>query len=155
MTETTEAKTFDEEYVKDLRNEAANYRIKLREREQELEQFKQKEQGQERKLLESEILAKAKEAGAVDPHTVAQLVDLDSIEKDDEGNFVGVDEKVTGLIEEKPFLKGGTVGKASNPADGNGQPQIFTRAQVDQMSVDEINANWETIQEQMSKGLIK
>lgn len=150
-----ETKTFDEAYVKDLRTEAANYRVQLREKEQELETLKGSWENKQMDSLKKEVEFAAKQAGAVDPSVAAQLIDINTIEKDEEGNFIGVEDKVKGLLEEKPFLKGGDIGRPSNPVGGNGQPKIFTRAEVDRMSQDEINSNWADIQEQLSKNLIR
>lgn len=151
---TEETKTFDEEYVKELRQEAANYRVRLREKEQELENLQHQFSEKDNKVLSKELEYAAKAAGAVDPQTVARLVDTEQVEKDEEGNFTNIDSLVQSLVEEKPFLKGGDVGRASNPGD-NGQPKIFSRAEVDQMTPEEINANWSEIQDQMSKNLIR
>lgn len=136
-------KTFDEGYVKELRQEAANYRTKLREAESQLEQLSSKQK--ELRSKEFELAAKA--AGAVDPQTLLKLIDLDA-----EGN---PDDIVKEVLESKPFLKGGSIGKPSNPASGNGQPQIYSRADLDGMSQDDIKANWDEIQSQMQRGLIR
>lgn len=146
----SEEKTFSEDYVKELRSESANYRVKLREAESKLEQLEQERQKSRESLLEKEISFAAKELGAVDPQTIAKLINKEDIAED----MSNVSELVKGLVDEKPFLKGGDIGRASNPADSN-PIKIFTRQEVDRMSPDEVNANWDSIQEQMSKGLIK
>jgi hypothetical protein len=146
---TEETKTFDEEYVKDLRNEAASYRVKLRETEEYLTKLKEEWEQEKAQATEKEILYAAKAAGVVDPQTVTKLMDKESIAEH------GIDAALNQLLQDKPFLKGGSVGKASNPADGNGQPRIFSRDEVDSMSQEDIKQNWDAIQEQMSKGLIK
>jgi len=146
---TEETKTFDENYVKDLRNEAASYRVKLRDTEESLNKLKEEWEQERAQATEKEILYAAKAAGVVDPQTVMKLVDKEAIAEH------GVDGALSQLLQDKPFLKGGSVGKASNPADGNGQPHIFSRDEVDTMSQEDIKKNWDAIQEQMSKGLIK
>lgn len=152
---TQETKTFDEAYVKDLRSEAANYRVKAKELESALEAEKTKYTSFANKLLEKEIQFAAKSLNVVDPQTVSQLLDKTSFSMDEEGNFQGVEDAVKALVESKPFLKGGPIGKPSNPSNGNGQPKVFTRQEVDRMSEAEINANWKEISDQMAKGLIR
>lgn len=136
-------KTFSEDYVKELRQESASYRVKLREAESQLESLETARS----ELREKELLLAAKAAGAVDPQTLLKLVD-----KDSEGS---PDEIIQQLLTEKPFLKGGSIGKPSNPVGGNGQPRIFTKAELDAMSHSEVRENWTEIQSQMSRGLIR
>jgi hypothetical protein len=48
------------------------------------------------------------------------------------------------------------VGGGSNPSSGGSSGgKIFTRAELDTMGPGEINANWDTIQDQLSRGLIR
>lgn len=152
---TENQKTFDESYVKDLRSEAANYRVQLREAQEKIASYEQQKESQQKESLTKELLFAAKEAGAVDPETVSKLVDIDSLEVEDGDYTTAIQNSVNSLLESKPFLKGGSLGKPSNPAGGNGQPTIFTKEVLDTMSADEINANWADIQEQMAKGLIR
>lgn len=148
-------KTFDEEYVKELRQEAAKYRTQLRETESKLEEMSQMYSQRESELLDKEIILAAKSAGAVDPQTVLKLLDRESLTKDESGLVINLDEVVRATLDDKPFLKGGSVGKPSNPVGGNGQPRTFTREDLDSMTQDEINENWSEIEVQMSKGLIR
>lgn len=129
-------KTFDEKYVKELREEAAKYRTQLREKEQELNQLKQ--QATQQSL---EQAARAK--GAVDPRTVAQLVDPSTV--------TDPDSAVDQLLKERPFLAGGDVGRPSNPP-GSEQIQSFTRSDIERMTPEQINENWETIAKQLESG---
>lgn len=138
-----ESKTFSEDYVKELRKESANYRTKLREAETQVESFSQREKD----LRTKEFELAAKSAGAVDPQTLLKLVDMES-----EGN---PDEIVQQLLQEKPFLKGGSIGKPTNPVGGNGEPKIYSRQDLDGMSQEEIKRNWGEIQSQMTRGLIR
>lgn len=146
-----EKKTFDEDYVKELRAEAAKYRTQLREAETKLESFSSREKA----LTEKEIIAAAKAAGAVDPQTLLKLIDTDSLVKGEDGSITNLDEVVNNTLTEKPFLKGGTTGRPSNPANHEGQPRTFTKADLEKMSQSEINENWAEIETQMSKGLIR
>lgn len=147
MTDQTqnEPKTFDEGYVKELRQESANYRVKLREAEARLEQIGEKQNELKRK----EYALEAKALGAVDTDTLLRLIDMDS-ETDKTPHEV-----VSELLESKPFLKGGSIGKASNPASGNGEAKIFTRQDLDGMTQAEINRHWDAISDQMTRGLIR
>lgn len=150
MTDENQSKTFSEDYVKELRAEAAQYRVKLRETETQFEEYKNGVSAKEAENTTKDILQYAKDAGAVDPHTVLQLLDKDSLNAED----ADIKSLVQGVLEAKPFLKGGKVGQSSNPAN-NANTKVFTRAEVDKMSADQVNANWNDIQEQMSQGLIK
>lgn len=47
------------------------------------------------------------------------------------------------------------IGNPSNPANSTTQTKTFTKADLARMSPDDINANWSTIQDQLSKGLLK
>lgn len=138
-----ESKTFSEDYVKELRRESASYRTKLRDAESQVEQLSQREKD----LRNKEFELAAKSAGAVDPQTLLKLVDMEA-----EGT---PDELVAQVLQEKPFLKGGSIGKPTNPVGGNGEPKIYSRQDLDGMSQDEIKRNWDEIQSQMQRGLIR
>lgn len=153
--ESTTPKTFDEAYVKELRGESASYRVRLREAEEKLGTYESQLDSQRDSLLTRQIELAAKAAGAVDPQTLTKLIDKEALEKDELGFYQGVDAQVQQLVTDKPYLKSGSVGKSSNPVGGNGSAKIFTRQELDSMSTDEINANWEDIEEQMHKGLIR
>ena len=47
------------------------------------------------------------------------------------------------------------IGSGTNPAGGGGQIRTFTKAEIERMSPEEINKNWEVIQEALKQGLIK
>jgi hypothetical protein len=57
--------------------------------------------------------------------------------------------EIVGVSQPKPPVGGG-----SNPSSG-GSGRIFTKAELDRMSPDEVNQNWDTIQDQLRRGLIK
>lgn len=48
-----------------------------------------------------------------------------------------------------------TIGSGTNPADSTNQVKTYTKAEINQMSPEDINANWDAIQGQMSKGLLR
>jgi hypothetical protein len=87
-------------------------------------------------------------------------MDRDAVSVAEDGTTQGVEDALKALIKDKPYLlrqKGAqSVGGATNPAaSGNMPGKIYTRAELERMSADEINKHWAEISEQMSKGLIK
>lgn len=50
---------------------------------------------------------------------------------------------------------GPNVGGSSNPAGGNTSPHIYTKAEIEKMSPDDINKDWTNIQKQLASGQIK
>lgn len=47
------------------------------------------------------------------------------------------------------------IGTPTNPANSTNLAKTFTKAEISKMTPDEINSNWNVIQEQMAKGLLK
>ena len=112
------------------------------------------------RLLRAEVKATAVALDIVDPDAAYALMDRDAVSVADDGTIKGVEDALKALIKDKPYLlrqKGAqSVGGATNPAaSGNMPGKIYTRAELERMSADEINKNWAAISEQMSKGLIK
>lgn len=133
--ETEEATdSFDREYVEGLRGEAAKYRTKLRDTQQEVESLTSKlkkfEDAQkselerlteekaelerraidlEREMTESAIQADIKIQAAklniIDPEAAVVLIDRNDITYD-EGKVTGVDKALKKLLKEKPYLTG-------------------------------------------------
>ncbi len=106
-------------------------------------------------LLKAEVKQAAVDLGIVDPDAAYALMDREDVEIGD-GTIKGVKEALTQLLASKPWLKRApekpSVGAPSNP----GEPTTtYTRAQLAKMSTEEINRNWDTIQDQLQKGLIK
>jgi hypothetical protein len=136
-------KTYDEAYVKKLRDEAASRRTRERELEARLKELESKDLSAQEKaererdaavaeaaaattkaqaaLLKAEVTATAARLGAVDVDVVRTLVAAD-ITFNDDGDPVGVEEAVTALLETKPYLKGqaGGTGTGSGAGAGNG-----------------------------------
>ena len=106
-------------------------------------------------LLKAEVKQAAVDLGIVDPDAAYALMERENVEVND-GAITGVKEALTQLLEAKPWLKRAPgkpgVGTPSNPDPA---PTTYTRAQLAKMSTDEINKNWDAIQEQLQKGLIK
>lgn len=147
-----QTRTFDEAYVKELRQEAASYRVSLREKEQELETFKGEVQAQQQEGVLKNLEAYAEELGMVDPSMIKTLLgeQMEGIMSGD----VDAKEAVSQYLEQKPYLKQGTVGKPSNPASNESRTTLFSREEISRMSPDEINNNWEMIQEQLKTNTI-
>jgi len=147
--DTNDVKMFDENYVKELRSEAANYRTQLREREQELESLKSEKQSMESQMKQTKVQQIAEKKGAVDPQTVAKLVDLSDTSDDS-----AVEGRVDSLLQEKPFLaSGGQVGKPSNPG-GTETVQTFTRSDIERMTPEQINQHWDQISQSLENGTL-
>ena len=112
------------------------------------------------RLLRAEVKATAVALDIVDPDAAYALMDRDAVSVGDDGTIKGVEDALKALIKDKPYLlrqKGAqSVGGATNPAaSGNMPGKIYTRAELERMSADEINKHWAEISEQMSKGPIK
>lgn len=161
-------KTYDESYVKKLRQEAAARRKREHELESELKAIKDKEltdkERAERdaaeaktaaadaigkanaRIIRAAITEAATAANAVDVATVRELL-AGKIEVDDDGEPMGVEEAVKALLEEKPFLvKSGdddTGGRAAGSGAGAGNGHAarggkLTLAKLKTMSREEI-----------------
>lgn len=118
--------SFDIEYVRKLRAEAAEYRRKLRElenktREDEEKKVSEQENLQKRlteyerkeaelqqtlrtKTLEYEVKLCAVQLGIVDPEAAYRLLDIEQIEYDKDGNPSNIEKVVKELISKKPYL---------------------------------------------------
>ena len=112
------------------------------------------------RLLRAEVKATAVALDIVDPDAAYVLMDRDAVSVAEDGTTQGVEDALKALIKDRPYLlrqKGNqSVGGATNPAaSGNTPGKLYTRADLEHMSADEINKNWAEISEQMSKGLIK
>lgn len=86
--------------------------------------------------------------------------DLDNLDVDEEDFESQVAERVQAALEAHPKLKVTPtkpgVGGPTNPGpDGGNKPTVYTREQLQRMSPDEINANWDEIQKQLRAGIIK
>ena len=75
-------------------------------------------------FIENRVQIAANKLGAVDVETVLRLIDTKSLNIDESGKVLGVDEAVEKLLQEKPFLKKGnsvTLGSGFSPADSTGK----------------------------------
>jgi hypothetical protein len=71
------------------------------------------------------------------------------LDYDDEGQPVGVDKAVAGLVKKYPNLVVGDNGSPTNPSRERGSS--LTKDDIKQMSAAEINARWDEVQAVLSK----
>jgi hypothetical protein len=157
--------TFDAQYVKQLRDEAASYRRKMKELETKVSGFEQAQMTEADKLkaqaaaaqaqaqAAQEALRQAKAEAAVaraaakhgvDATLAARLVD---VEFDEAGEPTGVEAAVAHLLDEYPHLKpaaGVTLG-ATNPQ----RKATLTMDEVRRMSPAQINERWTEVEAAM------
>ena len=161
----TQSETFDAEYVKQLRAEAAKWRTEAQAAKVKVTEFEkaqmteaEKLQAQARAAQEAATAAQAelrraraeaavaRAAGkaGVDPNLVLRLVD---VEYDDAGQPVNVDKAVDAVLSAYPQLKPApvTVG-ATNP----GRTSKLTIEDVKKMPEAEINARWAEVEAVMA-----
>lgn len=168
---------FDE--VNEQKNE---YKKMVDERDKQLEQLKEKAKGHDEltaKLTELEAqnkqtkeeyegkMAELKKNTAIDlalakqkaknVKAVKALLDMGKVSLDGE-NLIGLEEQLKALKESDPYLFGDAkpkVGSETNPpADNNDPVKTFTKEDIEKMTPEEINKNWEYISQSMEKGLI-
>jgi len=147
-----EPERFDVEYVKRLRAEAAEYRKRLRELEQTVRQHEESklseterlqnrlaelerqqslhERERQERTLKYETMLTASKLGIVDPEAAYKLLDLASIEFEEDGTPKNVEKALRELIATRPYLAGGSAGSATNPARSTINPAVFTRSQL-------------------------
>jgi len=130
-----QSKTFSQEYVHELREEAKGYRVKLSETETALQELQAWREEQERaKLSESErfqleyqetqerlqaeaaraaeyqlqyeVALRAGRMGIQDPQDAVRLLDWDALEFNETGDVTNMDTVLTELVRSKPYLKG-------------------------------------------------
>ncbi|NOZ27971.1 MAG: hypothetical protein GXP39_07965 [Chloroflexi bacterium] len=147
-----EAQTFDAEYVRKLRAEAAQYRKRLRELERTLEEKEEAELSEQERLqrrvaeyearlaelererqertLQYEVKLRASQMGIVDPDAAWRLLDLASIEFDEDGTPLNVDQALQELVKAKPYLRGQPAAAGVSPTNPPRRQQVFTRSQL-------------------------
>ena len=103
--------------------------------------------------LEAAVLKKANSLGIVDPDAAWRLLDAESVEYDGDGKPTNIDDLLKDLMEARPYLKGkATTGDTSRKdSTSTTQPDSskkrpLTIEDVNRMSDDEINANWDEVQ---------
>ena len=81
--------------------------------------------------ISAEVRIKAVQMGVVDPDAAYLLMDKSSVSYDSANGVVGVDNALSRLLEEKPYLKG-SVSRTPNINPEGGQPAPVTRLTEDQ-----------------------
>ena len=145
--------TFSAEYVKELRQENAGYRVRAQKAENDLaeaqksaatakeasekaakdadERAKKAEDAARARIIKAELKAFAIKAGIVDIDGLA-LADLSAVKLDDKGEVIGADEAIAALKKAKPYLfttttaSGGKGGDGQPPKDGKAPPKRAT-----------------------------
>jgi hypothetical protein len=107
--------------------------------------------------LQYEVAARASTLGIRDPRDAVRLMDWDALEFNDRGEVSNMDNVLTALLTEKPYLRG-TVQAITPPPGGEVTPpggnpsrerqsgSALTMDDIKQMSPAEINANWDEVQ---------
>lgn len=123
----TEEKTFGEDYVKKLRDEAAKHRTEARQAQERLKEIEDAEKSEAEKAIEranelererdeavtrandtlirAAVVNEAAKQGAVDPDAALALLPKDAVTITDEG-AAGAEQAVKDLLEAKPYLLG-------------------------------------------------
>ena len=121
-----EPRTFDEEYVKKLRAEAAGYRRRVRELEEKVKRYEDEKLSEQERLqkrlveLEQEhaqVLAEmealrlrhaveraASKLGFRNPEDAYQLADLSGVAINEDGTVEGIEAALKALAKERPYL---------------------------------------------------
>lgn len=121
---------------------------KLQEQAQQAEQQRQQAlQTANERLIQAEVKAQASALGFVNGDVAYKLMDRSSVEVDDNGNVTGVQEALSSLMEQHPFLKAGrSAGKSGEDFSGNDRGTTLTMEQIKAMSPDQINERWDDVQ---------
>lgn len=170
--EVGQQRSFDAAYVQSLRKEAAEYRRRMRELQQKLKEREEAELSEQERLqhrlteyearvaelerdrqertLKYEVMLAARAKGVQDVDAAYKLLDLTSIEFDEDGRPVNIDQALDALLQARPWLKGQTLPPVSptNPPRG----RRLTLDEIKRMSPDEINRNWDAVQEVLKGG---
>lgn len=121
----------------------ANERIAAFEKEKQTWQQQRQDQA-----LQLAVQATATELGIVDAEVALALV-RSNITFDDDGTPQGVKAALTKLLADKPYLKGGTSTSPTNPPR---QGATLTKADIEKMTPEQINANWEAVSKALEEG---
>lgn len=109
-------------------------------------------QAKEQKLTALENLLKSGNCNSKVINLLAKSVDLGSVEMDDKGNIKDADKLIGTLKSENPDLFTITENKGAIPANaptGNNSSSFYSKDQINQMSVKDINAHWNEIKESL------
>jgi hypothetical protein len=157
-----EPKSFDADYVKKLRDEAASWRRKVKDLETKVTGFEQEKMSEAERLkaqadaakaeaqAAQEALRKARAEAAISREAAKHGVDADLLtrlvtpEFDDDGNPAGIDAAINDLLTKHPYLKAGSaVGlSATNPQ----RKGALTLEDIKRMTPEQINARWSEVE---------
>lgn len=121
-----ETKVYDEGYVKNLREEAATYRVRAKTAEEKAADFENRLAASEEKQrvvsLKSAVGLAARDLKIIDPDAAMLLLDKDALKFNDEtSEYEGVEDALKNLIEAKPYLVG-SVQAATKPTNPPRKP---------------------------------
>ena len=136
------------EQLKEDTNATEELQNKIEELQEKNEQTEQELQEQlQQQRLESEVEKALLKNNARNPQAVKALLDNESIELTDDG-VKGLDEQLENLQETDGYLfeddSGGS--KAGDDFKGDSGTGQLTEAEIDNMTEEEINENWEEVQ---------
>lgn len=168
---TPEPKTFDESYVKKLRDEAAANRKKAADLQAQIDEAKKAEMSEiERAKADAQqaqetaksIEAKYRQAqrdmaitqeAAKAGFPVAAALKLADVTVSDDGAVSGVEEAIKQLVADYPGMVAGA-GGGSNGSSMNGsrakKKQLLTKAEIESKSPQWRNENWALVQESLA-----
>lgn len=156
--ESQEPKTFDEDYVKSLRSEAAKHRKDLRATQAAFEElqtkYKSKEDAEKSELermtedkvrlekelaekdrmmaetaIHSTVIASASRMNIIDPEAAYRLLDLDSVDPSDPRS---VSDALSSLVKSKTYL----LKSSTPPTPGTGGPPVSGKKSTDDQWLD-------------------
>lgn len=98
------------------------------------------------------VIGSAAKLGYSDADDALRLVDRSAIEFDDAGQPINVDDLLGGLLKSKPYLASAHATPQGGIDLGNAGAPAFTKAQIAKMTPDQVNANWDKIQQAAKSG---
>jgi len=139
------------EQLKEDTNATDELKQKIEKLQEENENTKQElQQKLEKTRLESELDKKLLKEQARNPKAVKALLDMEQVKLTDDG-VVGLDEQLKNIKESDDYLFGDNSSKAGDDFKGRGGGQgTLTMEQIDNMSEDEINENWDEVSKVLS-----
>jgi hypothetical protein len=98
-------------------------------------------------MLQIAVQAASAKLGIVDAEVALALI-RGTIEFDNDGKPQGVEAALSKLLADKPYLKAGTSTSPTNPPR---QGATLTKADIEKMTPEQINENWEAVQAALAK----
>jgi hypothetical protein len=98
---------------------------------------------------QTDIAFKAQKVGIIDADAAFKLLDKKQLEYGEDGLPTNTEALLKTLLAEKPYLAGGGNSSAANPAK---QAMAFTKAQIENMSPEQINKNWDAVKGYLERG---